>query len=70
MRFPYRSIQTACHYKENPPSTHLEAKTLQVYRKNALLKANPKASPKANPKAGPKVRENLYLIILPPWVSV
>ena len=19
MRFPYRSIQTACHYKENPP---------------------------------------------------
>ena len=41
-----------------------------MYRKNALLKADPKASPKANPKAGLKVRENLYLIILPLWVSV
>ena len=40
MRFPYRSIQTACYYKENPPSAHLEAKTSRVYRKNALPKAN------------------------------
>ena len=42
MRFPYKSIQTACYYKENPPSAHLEIKTLQVYRKNALPKANPR----------------------------
>ena len=42
MRFPYRSIQTAYYYKENPPSAHLEAKTSQVYRKNALPKANPR----------------------------
>ena len=42
MRFPYKSMQTACHYKENPPSVHLEAKTSQVYRKNALPKANPR----------------------------
>ena len=36
MRFPYKSIQTAYYYKENPPSAHLEAKTSRVYRKNAL----------------------------------
>ena len=42
MRFPYGSIQTACYYKENPPSAHLETKTSQVYRKNALPEANPK----------------------------
>jgi hypothetical protein len=40
MRFPYKSIQTAYYYKENPPSAYLEAKTSQVYRKNALPKAN------------------------------
>ena len=40
MRFPYKSIQTAYYYKENPPSTHLETKTSQIYRKNALPKAN------------------------------
>ena len=40
MRFPYRSMQTAYYYKENSPSAHLETKTLQVYRKNALPKAN------------------------------
>ena len=62
MRFPYRSIQTVYYYKENPPSAYLKTKTLQVYRKNTL--------PKANPKAGPKARENLYLVIHPPWVSV
>ena len=39
-------------------------------RKNALPKTNPKADPKADPKASPKARENLYLIIFPPWVSV
>ena len=33
-----------------------------MYKKSTLFKANPKASP--------KVRENLYLIILPPQVSV
>ena len=38
--------------------------------KNALSKANPKADPKADPKAGPKARENLYLVIHPPRVSV
>ena len=42
MRFPYRSIQTACYYKENPPTAHLEAKTSQVYRESALPKANPR----------------------------
>ena len=42
MRFPYKSIQTAYYYKENPPSTHLEAKTSRIYRKNALPKANPR----------------------------
>jgi hypothetical protein len=42
MRFPYGSMQTACHYKENPPSAHLETKTLRVYRKNALPEANPR----------------------------
>ena len=42
MRFPYGSIQTAYYYKENPPSAHLETKTSQVYRKNALPKANPR----------------------------
>ena len=31
-------MQTACHYKENPPIAHLEAKTLQVYGKKALPK--------------------------------
>ena len=41
MRFPYRSIQTACYYKENPPSPYLEAKTSRVYRKNALPKLTP-----------------------------
>ena len=40
MRFPYKSIQTAYYYKENPPSAYLEAKTSQMYRKNALPKAN------------------------------
>ena len=40
MRFPYGSIQTAYYYKENPLSAYLETKTLQVYRKNALPKAN------------------------------
>ena len=39
-------------------------------RKNALPKTNPKADPKADPKASPKARENLYLIIFPPWVSI
>ena len=42
MRFPYRSIQTAYYYKENTPSAYLEAKTSQIYRKNALTKANPR----------------------------
>ena len=42
MRFPYKSIQTACHYKENPPTAYLEAKTSQVYRESALLKTNPR----------------------------
>ena len=40
MWFPYKSIQTTYYYKENPPSAHLEAKTSQVYRENALPKAN------------------------------
>ena len=40
MWFPYRSMQTACYYKENPPSAYLKAKTSRVYRKNALPKAN------------------------------
>ena len=40
MRFPYRSIQTAYYYKENPLSTYLETKTSQVYRKNTLPKTN------------------------------
>ena len=62
MRFPYGSIQTALLLQGKSSRAHLEAKTLQVYRKSALLKANP--------KAGPKVRENLYLVILPPRVSV
>ena len=42
MWFPYRFIQTACYYKENPLSAHLEAKTSQIYRKNTLPKANPR----------------------------
>ena len=42
MWFPYRSIQTAYYYKENPPSAHLETKTLQVYMENTLPKANPR----------------------------
>ena len=53
MRFPYKSMQTACYYKENPPSAHLEAKTSRVYRKNAL--------------PGLQVRENLYLVVF--WSS-
>ena len=53
MQFPYKSIQTAYYYKENPPSAHLETKTSQVYRKNALPR--------------PQVKENLYLIIF--WSS-
>ena len=61
MQFPYKSIQTACYYKENPP-VPIWRQTLQVYRKNTL--------PKANPKASPKARENLYLIIFLLWVSV
>ena len=42
MWFPYKSIQTAYYYKENPPTAHLEAKTSQVYRENTLPKANPR----------------------------
>ena len=40
MQFPYKSIQTAYYYKENPLSAYLKAKTSQVYRKNTLPKAN------------------------------
>ena len=40
MRFPYKSIQTVCYYKENPPTAHLKVKTSQVYRENTLPKTN------------------------------
>ena len=53
MRFPYKSIQTAYYYKENPPSAYLKAKTSRVYRKSAL--------------PGLQVRENLYLVVF--WSS-
>ena len=62
MRFPYGSIQTALLLQGKSSRAHLKAKTLRVYRKSILLKANP--------KAGPKARENLYLITLSPRVSV
>ena len=62
MRFPYRSIQTACYYKENPPVPIWRQKPCEYIGKVPYFKANPKASPKA--------RENLYLVIHPPRVSV
>ena len=42
MRFPYKSIQTTCYYKENPLTAYLEAKTSRVYRESALPEANPR----------------------------
>ena len=60
-------VHTDCLLLQGKSSrAHLEAKTLRMYRKSTLPKTNPKADPKASPKA----RENLYLIIYPPWVSV